>query len=149
VESLERFDQNQRIIQEFTAQWLATVPSELGRLVNVALLRDVSSGRYRHPSLERTYSETAVHQALHFCHEKLFEKVLEASLQQQELDLRTWFAGMDVPPAEIAGRWLELEFFRVLVPFGTPAYLRDLLFSNLRVILTLVIAEQPHAMAAS
>lgn len=149
VESLERFDQNQRIIEEFTSQWLANFPSELGRLVHVALLRDVSSGWYRHPALSHGYSEPAIHQALLFCHEKLFEKVLESSLEQQERDLRAWFAGMGVPPAEIAKRWLELEFFRFLVPFGTPAYLRDLLFSNLRVILRLVAGEQPPVMTHS
>jgi hypothetical protein len=149
LEALERFDQNQRIIEEFTAQWLANLPSELGRLVHVSLLRDVSSGWYRHPALAQAYSEPAIHQALLFCHERLFEKVLESTLEQQERDLRAWFAGMDVPAAEIANRWLELEFFRFLVPFGTPPYLRDLLFSNLRVILNLVATEQPPVMAAS
>ncbi len=143
MESLERFDQNQRIIEEFTAQWLANLPSDLGRLVHVALLRDVSTGWYRHPALAQAYSDPSVHQGLLYCHERLFERVLEATLEQQERDLRAWFAGMDVPPAEIANRWLELEFFRFLVPFGTPPYLRDLLFSNLRVILRLVASEQP------
>lgn len=147
MESLESFDQNQRIIEEFTAQWLANFPSDLGRLVHVALLRDVSTGWYRHPALAQAYSDICVHQALLFCHERLFEKVLEATLEQQEHDLRAWFAGMDVPPSEIANRWLELEFFRFLVPFGTPSYLRDLLFSNLRVILRLVASEQPPLVA--
>ena len=147
MESLERFDQNQRIIEEFTAQWLANFPSDLGRLVHVALLRDVSTGWYRHPALAQAYSDICVHQALLFCHERLFEKVLEATLEQQEHDLRAWFAGMDVPPSEIANRGLELEFFRFLVPFGTPSYLRDLLFSNLRVILRLVASEQPPLVA--
>jgi hypothetical protein len=149
VESLERFDQNQRIIEEFTSQWLAHFPSDLGRLVHVSLLRDVSTGWYRHPALAQAYSEAAVHQALLFCHERLFEKLLEASLEQQERDLRAWFGGMNVPAAEIATRWLELEFFRFLVPFGTPPYLRDLLFSNLRIILNLVASDQAHLLASS
>ena len=44
---------------------------------------------------------------------------------------RTW----KLPPAEIARRWLEVELFRLFVPFGTPPYLRDLFCSNLRAIL--------------
>src|ERR1700686_4271279 len=76
VESLERFDQNQRIIEEFTARGLANFPCDLARLVHMALLRDVSTGWYRHPALAQMYSDSSVHQALLFCHERLFEKVL-------------------------------------------------------------------------
>jgi len=141
MESLERFAQNQRIIEEYASQWLADIPCDLGRLVHVSMLRDVSSGRYRHPILEEIYSEPAIHQALLYCHEELFEKVLESPLEQQEWDLRSYFAGLDSSPGEASGRWLESEFFRLLVPFGTPPYLRDLFLSNMRVILGLIYVE--------
>ena len=42
---------------------------------------------------------------------------------------------------ETARNWLELEFYRVLVPLSTPAYLRDLFCSNVRMLLLLVIGE--------
>jgi hypothetical protein len=142
VESLERFAQNQRIIEEFVCQWLVAIPTALGRLVHVAMLRDIYTGRYHHPILQDAYSEPAVHQSLLYCHEELFEKVLENNFEQQEWDLRMCFAGMDAPPAEIAQRWLEVELFRLYVPFGTPPYLRDLFCSNMRVILGLLVSEQ-------
>jgi hypothetical protein len=142
VESLERFTQNQRIIEEFVSQWLVAIPTALGRLAHVAMLRDNYTGRYHHPILQDAYSEPAVHQSLLYCHEELFEKVLENNFEQQEWDLRMCFAGMDPPPAEIAQRWLELELFRLFVPFGTPPYLRDLFCSNMRVILGLLVSEQ-------
>lgn len=141
MESLERFAQNQRIVEEYASQWLADIASHLGRLLHVSMLRDVSSGRYRHPALEEIYSEPAVHQSMLYCHEELFEKVLELSLEQQEWDLRMHLVGLDSPPGEVAGRWLEVEFYRLLVPFGAPPYLRDLFLSNMRVILGLVVAE--------
>jgi hypothetical protein len=53
VETLERFSQNQRIVEEFTSQWLAGIPSVLIRLVLVAMLSDATSGCYRHPALKR------------------------------------------------------------------------------------------------
>jgi hypothetical protein len=149
VESLERFAQNQRIIEEFVSQWLVAIPSALGRLVHVAMLRDIYTGRYHHPILQDAYSETAVHQSLLYCHEELFEKVLENNFEQQETDLRTCFAVMDAPPAEIAQRWLDVELFRLYVPFGTPAYLRDLFCSNMRVILGLLVSEQSLAHSAA
>jgi hypothetical protein len=142
VESLERFAQNQRIIEEFVSQWLVVIPTAMGRLAHVAMLRDAYTGRYHHPILQDAYSEPAVHQSLLYCHEELFEKVLENNFEQQEWDLRMCFAGMDAPPAEIAQRWLEVDLFRLFVPFGTPPYLRDLFCSNLRVILGLLVSEE-------
>src|SRR5208282_613955 len=120
VETLERFSQNKSIIEEYASRWLAEIDSDLGRLAHVSMLRNVSSGRYCHPSLERIYSAAAVHAALQFCHQELFEKALERSLELQEWDLRTYFAGIDASPGEIAARWLELEFPRAFVPFDTP-----------------------------
>jgi hypothetical protein len=52
------------------------------------------------------------------------------------------FSGIDSPAFEIANRWLELEHYRALVPLGTPVYLRDLFFSNTRVILNLIGSER-------
>ena len=135
MESLERFAQNQLVIEEYVSQWLAAIPSDFGRLADVAMLRDVTSGHYHHPALEEVYSESAVHQALLYCHEELFEKVVGTPLDLQEWDLRTYFARMDASVAEIAFRWLEIEHFRSFVPMGTPPQLRDLFLSNTRAIL--------------
>ena len=142
MESLERFTQNQLIIEEYVSQWLAAIPSDFGRLVDVATLRDVTSGHYHHPALEEVYSESAVHQALLYCHEELFEKVVGTPLDLQEWDLRTHFARMDAPVAEIASRWLEVEHFRCFVPMGIAPHLRDLFLSNTRAILIRLIREQ-------
>lgn len=140
MESLERFSQNQRVIEEFAARTLSDISTNFGRLVYVSTLRNVSEGRYRNSLLEEIYTEPAVHQALLYCHEELFAKVLETPLEQQEWDLRLYLAGLDAPPEEIIGRWLEIDYFRTFVPFGTPSYLRDLFFSNLRVVLGLIVA---------
>jgi hypothetical protein len=148
VESLERFTQNQLIVEEYVSQWLAAIPSDFGRLADVAMLRDVTSGHYRHPALEEVYSESAVHQALLYCHEELFEKVVGTPLDLQEWDLRTHFARMNAPVAEIASRWLEVEHFRCLVPMGIASHLRDLFLSNTRTILIRLIRE-PVALAAT
>ncbi len=147
MESLERFAQNQRIIEEFAWRCLANVVTDLGRLHYVATLRDVSTGRYHHYALAEIYSEAAIHQALLYCHEELFDKLLEKTLQEQEWDLRTMFSGINASASEIARRWLELEYFCLLVPLGTPPYLRDLFLSNIRVILNLIASE--HTMIST
>jgi hypothetical protein len=149
VESLERFAQNQRIIEHLALHWLAGVPTDLGRLHHVASLCNISTGIYFYPALREAFPEPAIHQALLYCHEELFDKVLEKTLQEQETDLRQMFGSIAAPAFEIASRWLELEYFRVWVPIGTPAYLRDLFCSNLRVILNSIAAERPMVSTAA
>jgi len=149
MESLERFTQNQLSIEEYVSQWLAPIPSEFGRLADVATLRDVTSGHYHHPALEEVYPESAVHQALLYCHEELFEKVVRTPLHLQEWDLRTHFARMDAPVAEIAFRWLEIEHFRSFVPMGTAPHLRDLFLSNTRAVLCRLGQEQTAVAATA
>ena len=149
MESLERFTQNQLIIEEYVSQWLAPIPSEFGRLADVAMLRDVTSGYYHHPALEEVYPESAVHQALLYCHEELFEKVVRTPLHLQEWDLRTHFARMDAPVAEIVFRWLEIEHFRSFVPMGTAPHLRDLFLSNTRAVLGRLSHEQTAVAATA
>lgn len=149
METLERFRQNQRVIEDFTLHTLSAIPSGMGRLLHVATLRDLASGRYCHEGLLEIYPEPAVHQALSFCHEELFAKVLETPLAQQIGDLRVCLSAFEGTFGDIAARWRELEFYRVLVPLGTPAYLRELFCSNLRVLLELLVRERASLASAA
>ena len=142
METREQFARYKSIIEDFASRWLAKLDSDVGRLVYVSMLRDVSSARYYHPALEEIHSPPAVHQALLYCHEELFEKVLGHSLELLEWDLRMYFAGIDAPPGEIAARWLELDFFQMLLPLGVPSYLRTLFLSNMAVVLKLIAARR-------
>lgn len=141
MDSLERFARNQPIIEEFVARWLGALPGTTARLAYVARLCDVYSGLYAHVILEQSYGKIAVHESLFYCHEELFEKLLETNHQQQECDLRKCLANREIAPAEIARRWLETEVFRCFVPPGTPRYLVELFVSNMRAILTTIAGE--------
>ena len=149
MESLERFHQNQRVIDDFTSSTLAAIPSDFGRLVHIATLRDLISGQYKHEGLKALYSAPSVHEALLYCHEEIFQKILETPLERQEHLLRTWFADLEGESSEIAGRWLELEVYRMLVPLGAPEYLRDLFFSNFHLLLQLLSIEATAVPAAA
>jgi hypothetical protein len=149
VEPFERFAQYKCTIEDCLSHWLAEFDSDIGRLVFVSKLRDVSSARYYHPGLEETCSQPAVHQALLYCHEELFEKVLGHSLELLEWDLRMFFAGIDAPPDEIAARWLELDFFHTFLPLGVPSYLRGLFLSNMAVALKLIAAGRVTGQTAA
>ncbi len=141
METLERFQQYRRIIEDFTAHTLSAIPSEFGRLLYLASLRDLASGSYIHEGLSALYPEEAVQQALAYCHEEIFSKILEAPLEQQEWDVRACLGRLGGDFWAIVERWREVEFYRVLVPVGVPQYLQDLFCSNLRALLG-VFAEE-------
>jgi hypothetical protein len=142
VESLDRFYQNQSIIEEFLTEWLADVSTDFGRLAHISRLHDATSGRYHHPALEESYSERSVHEALLYCHEELFERIIETTLEEQNRDLRTTFTRMGAPAEEVAARWLELEFFRSFVPLGITSCLREMFLTNVRGMLGRLVAER-------
>jgi hypothetical protein len=143
VEDLVQFQQNRRVIEDFAARTLAVIATDYGRLFYVASLRDLASGRYRHEGLMALYSEAAVQQALAHCHEELFERVLETPLAEQEGDLRASLGAFDGEFWEIITRWQELEFYRIMLPRGMPAYLRELFCSNVCALLAIFAEKRP------
>ena len=149
MEALGEFQQNHRVIEDFASTTLAGIPGDMCRLLHVATLRDMGTGRYRHEGLETIYSEPAVHQALGLCHQELFERILETSLEEQETDLRKCLEGLGSSASDIAARWQEHEFYRLLIPFGAPLYLRELFCSNLRVLLRLIAEEKSTPVSAA
>ncbi len=144
MEALDEFHQNHRVIEDFASTTLAGIPGDVSRLLHVATLQDMATGRYRHAGLETIYSEPSVHEALKLCHHELFERILETSLEQQELELRKCLEALGSPTSDIAERWREHEFYRVLIPSGVPPYLRDLFCSNLSVLLQLIAEDSPN-----
>lgn len=149
METIERYSQIQRIIEEFSKRCLALLESDFARLLALSSARNISTGRYLHPDFARIYSEPAVHQALIYCHEEIFGRVLEMPLESQEWELRCCLASIDGSPAEIAARWLQLDYYRTFVPFGTPSYLRDLFHSNMRMMLQLIVLDRAEVASAA
>jgi len=149
MESWESFEINQRVIDDFSSRTLAAIPGDFARLIHIAMLRDLGSGKYRHEGLEKIYSSAAVDQALQYCHVQAFEKILETSLERQNSDLRYCLGGMEGDAGEIASRWLELGFFRLLMPLGIPECLRDLFCSNLEALLGLIAEERATTLSAA
>ncbi|HEV2299426.1 MAG TPA: hypothetical protein VGR72_13025 [Candidatus Acidoferrales bacterium] len=143
------FEQNQKIIEDFVTNTLARIPGDMARLLHVAMLRDLATGRYRHEGLEALYPVLAVDQALRMCHEELFEKVLESTLKDQDADLRQCLEGFEDSLQSVAANWQESEFYRCLVPSGSPDYLRDLFCSNVSVLLKLIAAPTATPRPAS
>jgi hypothetical protein len=149
MEVLSKLQQNRRVVQDFTLNTLAGINGAFSRLVYVASLRDLSSGRYEHQGLATLYPEEAVQQALELCHEQIFERILEMPLEKQLEDLRNCFSATEGGLAAVVSHWRQLEPYRVLLPENAPDYLRELFFSNLRALLEILHEQScpPHASA--
>jgi len=128
----------QQVVGDFATATLAAIPNVYGRITYLAALRDLSTGKYEHAGLAAVYSPEAVQEALEFCHQEIFLKILETPLSIQEQDLRECLAGMPGSMPVTISNWRQMEAYRILPPESAPDYLRELFFSNLRVLLELL-----------
>ena len=142
METLERFQQSRRVIEDFTSRTLAAIPTEFGKLLYVASLRDLASGNYLHEGLAALYPEAAVQQGLQFCHEEMFLRILELPVEQQETDLRVCISGLEGEFWGKVSRWKQTEFHRLLVPADVPSYLRELFHANVGALLQVLLEDR-------
>jgi hypothetical protein len=149
MRALTQLQQNRRIIQDFTLTTLAGVPGFFARLVYLASLRDLSSGRYEHAGLSALYPDAAVQRALQLCHEQIFERILESPLASQEEDLRACLSGMEGGLCGAVSHWRRSEAYRILQPEASPDYLKDLFCSNLRALLEILDQENSPARSSA
>ena len=143
---MDEFLRIQPVVRDLTATTLAAIPNLFGRLAYVASLRDLSSGRYEHSGLAAVYPPDAVEEALKFCHQEIFQKVLETPLAALEQDLGECLEGMPGRKATTVRHWRQMETYRIFPPEDAPDYLRELFFSNLRVLLAILEPADSEAL---
>jgi hypothetical protein len=144
VDSLERFQQSRVVIEDFSSQTLAAIPSDFGRLYYVSSLKDSRSGRYEHDGLTSLYPDTAVQAALSHCHEELFSRVLETPLKDQQSDLGKCLEAAGERYWYIVEGWRETRDFQTMCPEGLPQYLNDLFCSNMNALLSVFCTKKPN-----
>lgn len=149
MRTLTRLQQNRRIVQDFTLTTLAAIPTFFGRLIYLASLRDLSSGRYHHEGLAALYPDEAIQEALKLCHSQIFERILESPLEQQGRELHLCLEKMDGGAAVAVEHWLRMESYRMLAPEEAVDYLKDLFCSNLRALLEVLRRERSTSHSAA
>jgi hypothetical protein len=135
------FDRQSKLMEDLSARTLAAIPSEYGRLIYLASLRDLATGTYSHAGLERLYPQGAVQEALSKVHREVCIRILETPLARQEMDLRFCLKGFDAEPEEVINQWRELESYRSLLPAGLPSYIRTLFCSNFETLVSVMAGE--------
>jgi hypothetical protein len=124
-----------RIIRDFEERTLKEMHGHFSRLIYLASLRDYNTGRYRHYGLATRHSAEAVHEGLHRCHVKTFEKILALPLREQTEELLEFFESLREEPSRLVEAWERLKAYRILPPEDTLPLARALFDKNVEVML--------------
>jgi hypothetical protein len=89
------------------------------------------------------YPENSVQSALAHCHEELFSRILETTLQKQEGDLRACLSTAGDQFWNVVENWRESQSFDEMCPQGVPNYLHDLFRSNMSALLAIFSDHKP------
>ena len=139
---LDQLQLHRQILYDLSVHSLEAMGSMYERLAYVANLRDPSTGTYSHEQLSAVFGEGSVSQALADCHEELFERLLEAPLALQEVDLLNY---LDVLPGGKEEHLLGFaEKAKTWIPPHAPDYLKKLFCSNLQALCELLQEKQPR-----
>ncbi len=124
-----------RVVADFEAKTLEPLKGQFNRLIYLASLRDYNTGRYHHYGLETRYPSEAVHRALHRCHTRVFEELVELSLERQTEDLLGFFNSLKEEPARLVETWQRLRAYQILPPDPCHPLARELFDHNVEIIL--------------
>ncbi|HTA69081.1 MAG TPA: hypothetical protein VK776_12415 [Bryobacteraceae bacterium] len=117
---------------------LSQIPSLFGRLVYLASLRNANSGRYEHHGLTLVFGEEDANRALKKSHTHVFREWLRFNLEQQKADLDLYLAGLCEDKRTILTNWLELAYYRNLMPVSLRGVEKRLYTADLKALLELM-----------
>lgn len=117
---------------------LSQIPSVFGRLVYLASLRNLNSGRYEHHGLALLFGEEEANRALKKSHTKVFAQWLAFSVEQQKADLDLYISGLAEDRRTIIETWLKLAPYQALVPTTVRGVERKLYLSDLTALMELL-----------
>lgn len=120
---------------------LSHIPSVFGRLVYLASLRNLNTGRYEHHGLGLVFGEEEANRTLRESHEKAYREWLGFNLEQQKADLVLYLASLSTDRATTIETWLRLAPYRNFIPASARAVERKLYLGDLEILLTLLKNE--------
>ena len=120
---------------------LSQIPSQFGRLVYLASLRDANTGLYLHHGLAAVFGDDESNKAIQESHEQAFAHWLGWGLEQQKTDLELYVAGLEPERKKVVETWSRLEPYRNLPPGHTAPVEKTLFLTDLETLLSLMRNE--------
>lgn len=131
----------QRPAEDLWRRTISQIPSTYGRIVHLASLRNVNTGRYEHHGLSLLFGEDAADTALRESHGRVFREWLEMNLEQQAADLALYFSSLPASRKTLAENWLRLRPYVGMPPVWANQAEHELFQCNLEVLLNLLRNE--------
>jgi hypothetical protein len=121
---------------------LASLPNELSRLIYLTSLRDYNSGAYRQYALSNLYGSDITNTVLQQCHQKVFQNLLEYTIDQYVQELRVYIRYTGCKRNEVISAWTALQAYRAAIPYPTPpSAASEAFFVNISSALSLLERE--------
>jgi hypothetical protein len=120
---------------------LSLIPTVYGRLVYLASLRNMDTGRYEHHGLGLVFGAEAADGALRRSHEVAFREWLGFLLEQQKADIDLYMADLPTDRRTLVDNWLRLAPYRNLLPGSAVEPERRLYLADLETLLRLMQSE--------
>lgn len=128
---------------------LEALPTPISRLVFLASLRDVYTGRYLHEGWASVSSEQEVNRKARELHFGVLRDVLGLPLAELCRELREHFQSLGGDKTAMARVWLELETFRELLPTGCLQMERNFFISQVKTALEVLVRSPNLPILAS
>ncbi len=123
-------DPFERPVQDLWRKTLSQIPTQFGRLLYLASLRDSQTGKYTHETLTNLLGTEDADRVLCHAHHKVFSEWLCFSLSEQKADLDDFLASSQ--------RQISFQECRGLVPAGAREVERQLFITDLEMVLELM-----------
>lgn len=122
---------------ELWRRTLSQIPTQFGRLVYLASLRDGATGRYAHPALSHLMDAEDADRMLCHSHHQVFSGWLRFSLEEQKMDLEEYLRAGGGPA--------HAPHYGDLVPRTARSVERELYLTDLETLLELLKFENGGA----
>ncbi len=125
-------------VRDLERHTLDGLPGALAKLVYLASTRDYDTAEYHHAGLEQIYTSEGAQKALRQCHASIFATLAGETLEALVGELESYLAEKGEDSQQVLKAWRGLEPYRMLVPAGCDARMRDLFISNFTTALSIV-----------
>jgi hypothetical protein len=120
---------------------LSQIPSVFGRLVYLAGLLNMNSGRYEHHGLGLVFGEDEANKALKRSHNQAFQEWLNFNIEQQKADLDLYLSSVTTEKKTVLENWIKARPYEHLIPSSIRQTERRLYLADLNAILELLTNE--------
>ena len=121
---------------------LADLPNDLIKLIYLASLRDYNTGHYFHPQISRQNDSASASDALQFCHEEVFTRLMATPLSDYVAQLTGYISYTHADKAQVIGMWKSLPAYRATVPLKVSALDAEFFYTNVEAALTVLDAPR-------